>query len=329
MTRRIVFMGTPDYACPALGTLEQAKGVEVALVVTQPDRAAGRGRKFVAPPVKVTAERLGLRVYQTASLKTAELRQPIVDAQPDLIVVAAFGLILGRSILELPPLGCVNLHASLLPKYRGAAPISAAILRGDPVTGVTLMEMERGLDTGPILATLQADITPSDTTESLTGRLATIGAVLLEKNLGGLLDGVAVATPQPAGATLTRPLGKADGWIDWTKPADQIERHIRAMWSWPRAWTTLPTGEPLQVHAASIASDGVSANDEPGTIRASRAGVRVQCGDGALVIDRGQLPGGKPLTSPQLASRKDFTDLVVLGSGEPPATPGPLVLEID
>jgi methionyl-tRNA formyltransferase len=329
MTRRIVFMGTPDYACPALETLARAPGVEVALVVTQPDRAAGRGRKLVAPPVKVAAERLGLRVYQAASLKTAELRQPIVDALPDLIVVAAFGLILGQSILELPPLGCVNLHASLLPKYRGAAPISAAILRGDPVTGVTLMGMERGLDTGPILAKLEADITPADTTESLTGRLAMIGAVLLEMNLGDLLDGAADATPQPEGATLTRPLVKADGWIDWTQPADQVERHVRAMWSWPRAWTTMPSGDLLQIHAASIASDEVSTRDEPGTLRASRAGVHVQCGDGALVVDLGQLPGGKPLTGPQLASRKDFADPLVVANGDRPSTPGPLIVDID
>ncbi len=328
MTRRIVFMGTPDYACPSLETLARAPGVEISLVVTQPDRAAGRGRKLVAPPVKVTAERLGLPVYQTASLKSPELRQPIVDVQPDLIVVAAFGIILGRSILDLPPLGCVNLHASLLPKYRGAAPISAAILSGDPVTGVTLMGMERGLDTGPIHAALEIDINSNDTTESLTNRLAAAAARLMGDEIGNLLAGISNATPQPHGATLTRPLVKADGWIDWSWSADRIERHVRAMWSWPRAWTPLPSGEPLQIHAASVRPGEAFRVGEPGTLQATRDGIQVQCGSGVLAIERGQLPGGKPLTSAQLATRKDFASPVVLGAGNPPSTPGPMIVDV-
>ncbi len=322
-------MGTPDYACPSLETLARTPGVEIALVVTQPDRAAGRGRKLVAPPVKVTAERLDLPVYQTASLRSAELRQPIVDARPDLIVVAAFGIILGTSVLELPPLGCVNLHASLLPRYRGAAPISAAILRGDPVTGVTLMRMERGLDTGPIHASLEIDIHTGDTTESLTVRLATLAARLMEEQIGNLLDGSSTATPQPAGASLTRPLVKADGWIDWAMPAEHIERHVRAMWPWPRAWTSLPSGETFQIHAATVVSGEAAGSSEPGTLIAARGGLQVQSGAGNLVIGRGQLPGGKPLAGPQLATRKDFAASVVLGVEERPSTPGPLIVDID
>jgi methionyl-tRNA formyltransferase len=328
MTRRIVFMGTPDYSRPSLETLARAPGVEVALVVTQPDRAAGRGRKLLAPPVKVAAEQLGLPVHQAASLKTVELRQPIVDAKPDLIVVAAFGLILGRSILELPPLGCINLHASLLPRYRGAAPISAAILRGDPVTGVTLMGMERGLDTGPIHATMDVDIHHFDTTESLTDRLAIAAATLLEGHLEELLDGSSSSTPQPPGATLTRPLAKADGWIDWTVSAEQIERHVRAMWPWPRAWTKLPSGEPFQIHAASIEPRDTVTNGDPGTMRAMEGSLLVQCGEGTLMIQRGQLPGGKPLTGSQLATRSDFSGPLQLGIGEPPTTPGPLIVDV-
>jgi methionyl-tRNA formyltransferase len=322
-------MGTPDYACPPLETLARAAGVEVALVVTQPDRSAGRGRKLLAPPVKVAAEQLGLPVYQAATLKTAELRQPIVDARPDLIVVAAFGLILGRSILELPSLGCINLHASLLPRYRGAAPISAAILRGDPTTGVTLMGMERGLDTGPIHATMDVDIHQFDTTESLTDRLAIVAADLLAEHMEELLDGSSSSTPQPPGATLTRPLVKADGWIDWTASAEQIEHHVRAMWPWPRAWTTLPSGEPFQIHAASIEPSDPNSNDDPGTMRTMRGNLLIQCGGGTLMIQRGQLPGGKPLTGSQLATRSDFRETLQLGLGEPPATPGPLIVEVD
>jgi len=323
MTHRIVYMGTPEFACPALKTLARRDDVDVNLVVTQPDRASGRGRKLQAPPVKVLAESLGLRVYQTPSLRAPEQRQPIVDARPDLIVVAAFGLILGKSVLGLPRLGCVNLHASLLPHYRGASPISAAIATGDTESGVTLMRMERGLDTGPMLAIARTPILPADSTATLTDRLAKLAASLLDANLDSLLAGALPSTPQPDGATLARPLVKADGWLDWSRPAKELERHVRAMWPWPRAWTSLPDGRALQVHAANL--DPAAGPALPGTVVTDVTGFRVACGEGWLRVDVAQLPGGKPLSGAQLARGAGIVDGLVLGQGEPPATPGPMV----
>lgn len=319
---RIVYMGTPEFACPALAALDTEPAVEVALVVTQPDRPAGRGRKLQPPPVKRLAEELGLPVYQTPSLKSAEQREPIVAARPDLIVVAAFGLILGRSVLGAAAMGCVNLHASLLPRYRGASPVSAAILEGDATTGVTLMQMERGLDTGPMLATATVDIHAEDTTESLTPRLAEVAARLIVDSLSDLASGDLEAVPQPEGGSLTRPLVKADGWIDWSRPAVEIERLVRAMWAWPRAWTPLPSGEPLQIHRASIAPAN---GNPPGHITLDAGGLVVACGDAALRIDRGQLPGGKPLDGTQLTQSRALNGHVVLGAGIAPQTPGPMV----
>lgn len=326
MTIRVVYLGTPNFACPTLEALVNSADVSVELVVTQPDREAGRGRKLLAPPVKQLADRLGVNTYQTESLRTAEQRAPIAEAQPDLIVVAAFGLILGKSILELPPLGCLNLHASLLPKYRGAAPISAAIASGDVNTGVTLMQMERGLDSGPMLASSVINITSEDTTETLTDRLGEIAANLMLASLPKVIAGSLVPIDQPPGATLTRPLVKADGWIDWTLPATVIERHIRAMWSWPRAWTSLPHGESLQIHKASVVAT-TSDQINPGTIRMALGQLVVTCGEGALLIEIGQLPGGKPLAGHILARRPELNPETVLG-GARPTTPWPLITAV-
>ncbi|MBA2469121.1 MAG: methionyl-tRNA formyltransferase [Chloroflexia bacterium] len=323
MGRRIVYMGTPEFACPALKMLADQSDVEIGLVVTQPDRAAGRGRKMQAPPVKQLAESLLLPVYQTASLRTKEQRQPLLNLQPDLIVVAAFGLILGTSILELPPRGCVNLHASILPWYRGASPISASILNGDQETGVTLMRMERGLDTGPMLDTVRLDIAGDDTTASLTERLSLLAGELLVKNLDGLLTGSLPAVEQPPGASVTRPLVKTDGWIDWARPASEVERHVRAMWSWPRAWTTLPDGSPFQIHQAR--ADVESGPAVPGTMAVYDKALVVRCGDGWIRVERGQLAGGKPLTGSQLASTTQFAGSAILGGEVSPDVYGPMV----
>jgi methionyl-tRNA formyltransferase len=323
MTNRIIYMGTPQFACPALELLAGDDRVEVSLVVTQPDRPVGRGRKLQAPPVKVVAERLGLPVYQTPSLRSVEQRRPIVELEPDLIVVAAFGLILGKSILDLPRVGCVNLHASLLPLYRGASPISASILNGDEQTGVTLMQMERGLDTGPMLAQMALNIEPEDTTESLTGKLSTVAGDLLVAELGRILDGSLKPEPQPAGASLTRPLVKADGWIDWTQTAEAIERHVRAMWPWPRGWTTLPDGSQFQIHGSALGAVGEPA--APGEVTADRHGLRVCTGSGWIRIVTGQLAGGKPLNGAQLAAHREFRDRMVVGGLTGPEIPGPMV----
>jgi len=325
---RIVYMGTPEFACPTLRALAKDPDVELALVVTQPDRMAGRGRKLLSPPVKMVAAELGLPTYQTASLKTADQRMPIVDSAPDLIVVAAFGLILGSTILNLPPLGCINLHASLLPAYRGAAPISAAIANGDTESGVTLMRMERGLDTGPMLATSRLNINMTDTTASLTERLALSAAELMLASLGPLVQGSLPEQPQGSAASLTRPLTKSDGWLNWERPSIELERHVRAMWSWPRAWTTLSNGEAIQIHRSRVA-DGTVNGCEAGTIISHGNELAVQTGQGLLVIDLGQLPNGKPQPGLVLAQRSELISGQRLGQTGRPALVGPLVARVD
>ena len=289
---KIIFMGTPDFAVPALHVLAKRNDIDLCLVVTQPDRPAGRGKKLLAPPVAQAAEELDLPLIQTDSLRHPEIRQQIIDEQPDLVVVAAFGMILGKWILDLPTHGCVNLHASLLPKYRGASPISESILMGEPVTGVTLMQMDRGLDTGDMLATIEVPIQSDDTTESLTPKLATAAAELLDARLVELLAGSLTPVPQPEGATETRQLTKDDGRIDWNLPAIEIERQIRAMWSWPRAWSVLPDETRMQIHEANVsASDSLTV----GQLEVADGEVRIGTGDGVLEVVRAQLPGGKPI----------------------------------
>lgn len=315
----IVFMGTPTFACPALRVLAGRDDATVALVVTQPDRPAGRGRQLTSPPVKVCADELSLPVYQTASLRSVDLRAPIVEAHSTLIVVSAFGLILGRSILGLPPGGCVNLHASLLPKYRGASPVAAAILAGEKATGVTLMKMERGLDTGPMIAAIQRNIESWHTTDSLTAELGSDAATLLDRELGAMLDGTLHLAPQTGGATITRPMTKHDGAIDWSRPAQEIDRHIRAMWSWPRAFATLADGTTVQIHSAEpIATEGQGPH-QAGTL--VEDGI-VMTGSEGIRLLRVQFPGGRPLeghsirTYPSLRSGTTFLSLPV--SSTPP-----------
>lgn len=297
---RIIFMGTPEFAVPTLEMLSGRDDIDLRLVVTQPDRPSGRGKKLVSPPVKDTADAHDLPVLQTDSLRHAEVKQRIIDEKPDLVVVAAFGMILGKWILELPPLGCVNLHASLLPRHRGASPISAAILAGDDVTGVTLMQMDRGLDTGPMLAEIAVPIQADDTTESLTPKLAEAAARLLESNLEQLLAGELTPVPQPEGATETRQLTKDDGRIDWAKPAVEIERHVRAMWSWPRAWTVLPDDSRMQVHAAKVVTD---VSLPPGQISVDKKSALIGTGHNALELVRVQFPGGRPIEGHALVQK--------------------------
>ncbi len=291
---RIVYFGTPAYAVPTLESLLTEPRVRVALVVTQPDRPAGRGRKLNSPPVKDAALASAIPIYQPESLRTAEDREPIVAASADLFVVAAFGKIFGPKLLALPRLGSVNLHASLLPHYRGASPISAAILDGRAETGVTLMQMDSGLDTGPILAHQTLPIDSGATTASLTPSLAKIGAQLLIDRLDRLIDKTLDPMAQgDHGATLTRPLTKADGWIDWNRSAVEIERQVRAMWDWPRGWTTFD-GAQVQIHRASV--DSTPAEAVPGTVLITQGKTTVTTGDGHLVLDVAQSAGSKPLS---------------------------------
>lgn len=328
---RLIYLGTPEFAVPALKSLAARPDIDLALVVTQPDRPAGRGRHLTPPPVKIAASELNLPILQTHTLRDPDIRARITDLAPDLIVVAAFGLILGRWILDLPAHGCVNLHASFLPNYRGANPIATAILNGDPVTGVSLMRMEPGLDTGPVFATASIPILPTDTTESLTPRLAELAAHLITDHLDALLDSSIPAIPQPDTATLTRPLVKADGRLDWTSPAPVLERQIRAMWPWPRAFTTLPdaTATALQIHAATLTDPSTVENvpsaspaglilPNPSATADGKPGILVATGTssdrGALLLTTVQLPGGRPLSGPALTNHPALTPGTILGS---------------
>jgi methionyl-tRNA formyltransferase len=324
----VVFFGTPEFAVPALRRLAGDSTFDVRLVVTQPDRPSGRGRRLASPPVRLVAEELALPVYQTDSLRTPELRAPVATVGADLFVVAAFGVIFGPKVLTLPRRGCVNIHASLLPAYRGASPISAAIACGESVTGVSLMVMDTGLDTGGVFATSQVPIDDTDTTETLTTKLAEAGAALAGSRLAGYVDGALVPSGQPReGASMTRPLIKADGWIDWTVPAHHIERLTRAMWPWPRAWTTLD-GEPFQIHRCSVADllVGASGSLDSGAVFRANGDLAVQCGDGAVILDRVQRAGGRPINGRELLRSQPYLEGARLGAeGGPSRLPGPLV----
>ena len=323
----VVFFGTPAFAVPTLAHLANDDRFDVRLVVTQPDRPAGRGRKLETSAVKVAAESMGLPVYQPDSLRTAALREPLVRAGADVFVVAAYGLIFGPKTLAIPRRGCVNVHASLLPAYRGASPVAAAILRGDPVAGVTLMLMEEGLDTGPMLAQVETAVEDDDTTASLSERLADLGASLTIARLPDYLTGTRQPTPQPrAGATLTRPLHKVDGWLNWSLPVADLERTVRAMWPWPRAWTLFDQ-EPLQIHAAGVAAlPDEGAGQPAGTLIDLGGEPAVVCGDGVLVLRRLLPAGGKAMDGRSFLAGRRYALTQVLGEGGPPPAPPPLIV---
>jgi methionyl-tRNA formyltransferase len=250
MSLRIVFMGSPDFAVPTLRAL--AEHYTVAGVITQPDRPAGRGRTLTPPPVKVLAQALSLPVVQPEKLREPAAQEALQQWAPDLIVVAAFGQILRKSVLELPRHGCINVHASLLPRWRGAAPIQAAILHGDPVTGATIMQMDPGIDTGPILTQQVIDIATDDTAGTLSTRLAEAGAALLIKTLPGYLRGEFIPQPQDDRQSTYAPmLSKEDGLLDFAQSAADLERRVRAFQPWPGAFMDWQ-GQPLKVLRAHV-----------------------------------------------------------------------------
>ncbi len=305
---RVVFMGTPDFAVPSLRALVAATapgviwpgGVDIVGVITRPDRPAGRGRQVAHSPVKQFALSAALPVYQPGSLRRPEAQRQLEALTPNLIVVAAFGQILPPEILRLPTRGCLNVHASLLPRWRGASPVAAAIRAGDTETGVTIMAMDEGLDTGAIIAARATPIGPEETAGALTSRLAELGASLLVATLPAWLEGSARLTPQDESrATLTRPLRKEDGRLDWTRSADELSRVVRAMTPWPGAFTTW-NGKLLKVlEAAPIPRTGGGAPGAcyltpPGTPDGPLACV---CGEGALALRVIQLEGKRALTS--------------------------------
>jgi len=292
---RLVFAGTPDFAVPSLQALIDA-GHDLVAVYTQPDRPAGRGRKLHQSPVKSLALSHGIPVCQPLSLKRdsgalAELRA----LAPDLMVVAAYGLILPVPVLEAPRLGCVNVHASLLPRWRGAAPIQRAVLAGDSVSGVCIMRMEAGLDTGPVYLCREVTLEAAETGGSLHDKLAVLGARALIEALPGIADGSRVPEPQDAAlATYASKLDKAEARIDWGHSAVAIERQVRAFDPWPVAQTSLK-GESLRIWSAqAIEGGGVGAR--PGeVVSAEKNGILVATGDGLLRITRLQPPGKRAM----------------------------------
>ena len=292
---RLVFAGTPEFALPGLRACLGA-GVEVAAVYTQPDRPAGRGRKLAPSPVKQAALAAGIPVEQPESLRSPEARARLQAYAPDLMVVIAYGLILPRRVLAMPRLGCWNVHASLLPRWRGAAPIQRAILAGDAQTGVCLMRMEAGLDTGPVLLAESTSIRADDTGGSLHDRLAGMGARVLAEGLRRAVAGEALhATPQTeAGATYAHKLDKAEAKLDFTRPAIELERKVRAFNPWPVAEAEL-AGERVRVWKAEASDLGPgTGNRQPGEIAAaSRRGIDIACGDGVLRILTLQRAGGR------------------------------------
>jgi methionyl-tRNA formyltransferase len=325
MQARIVFMGTPEFSVPALEALGRLVGdPERLLVVTQPDRPAGRGRRLQPPPVRMVAERLGMDLLQVATMKDPEARERLEAFAPNLIVVAAFGLILPRWVLRLPSHGCVNLHASLLPRFRGASPVAAAIACGDRQSGVVLMEMEAGLDTGGVYALEAVDITTEETTESLTARLAEVGAHVLVSHLDALLRGELTVNPQQGQVVETRKIYKDHGAVDWERDAVELERHVRAMWSWPRAWTVGNGGLRVQIHTADVAAGaGV-----PGTVIGHDAdGVSVACGDGALRLRTVQLAGKQPVPASSLRQHPAFAPGAAFSRGDGFVEPAPWIVD--
>lgn len=308
---RIVFAGTPEFAAQHLQALLNA-GRTIVAVYTQPDRPAGRGQKLAPSPVKQLAVQHGIPVYQPQSLRDPAAQAELAALQADLMVVVAYGLILPQAVLDLPRLGCINSHASLLPRWRGAAPIQRAIEAGDDASGVTVMQMEAGLDTGPMLLKVSTPITAEDTGGTLHDRLAALGSQAVARAVDALAAGTLQPEPQDdALATYAHKLSKDEARIDWRRPAVELERLVRAFNPWPICHTTLG-GEALKVHAARLGAG----QGEPGHIlEASRNGLTVACGEGALSLTRLQLPGGKPLDFADLynSRREQFAAGQVLG----------------
>jgi methionyl-tRNA formyltransferase len=308
---RIVFAGTPEFAAQHLQALLDA-GREIVAVYTQPDRPAGRGQKLAPSPVKQLALLHGIAVYQPQTLRDPAAQTELAALTPDLMVVVAYGLILPQVVLDTPRLGCINSHASLLPRWRGAAPIQRAIEAGDASSGVTVMQMEAGLDTGPMLLKVTTTITAEDTGGSLHDRLATLGSQAVVEAVTKLAAGELRGEVQDDSlATYAHKLNKDEARLDWSRPAVELERLVRAFNPWPICHSTL-NGEALKVHAAQL-GEGQGA---PGSVLAAdRSGLTVACGEGALRLTRLQLPGGKPLSFADLynSRREQFAPGLVLG----------------
>jgi len=292
---KIIFAGTPEFAATSLQALIDQGKHQVIAVYSQPDRPAGRGQKLLPSPVKKVALEHQIPVYQPLSLKTPEAQEELKALGADLMVVAAYGLILPKAVLDTPRLGCINVHASLLPRWRGAAPIQRAIAAGDQETGITIMQMDVGLDTGAMLHKLRTEIQPDDTGGSLHDRLAELGAQALLESLENLTERQARAEPQDDSlATYAHKLDKDEARIDWRRPASEVARLVRAFNPWPVAFTE-DQGERIRIWSAEVVSG--SADQPAGTILArERDGVVVACGQDALKITQLQLPGARAMS---------------------------------
>lgn len=302
---RIVFAGTPAFAVPSLRAAHARN--EVVAVYTQPDRPAGRGRGLTPSPVKLEAIQRGIPVLQPESLRKKSSQEALRELAPDLMIVVAYGLILPQAVLDIPRYGCWNVHASMLPRWRGAAPIQRAIEAGDAETGVCLMQMEAGLDTGPVLLSQRTPIGEQETGGQLHDRLSELGARVLADGLGLLRAGMRpVAQPQPeAGATYAHKLEKHEARLDWSQSADALARKVRAFEPWPVAEASV-AGERLRIHGA-VALD-LAHRAEPGTLlTAGRQGLDIACGQGALRLRVVQREGGKAITAADyLNARRDL-----------------------
>ena len=295
---RLVFMGTPAFVLPVLDALLAAPEVQIVGVYTPPDRPRGRGRSPEMPPVKSYAQGRGLAVYQPATLRRLSAQEEMASLRPDVIVVAAYGRILPSPVLETPPHGCLNLHPSLLPEYRGPSPVVTALLNGRASSGVTLMQLDQGMDTGPIIAQREYSISSEDTADTLTAALFSLGATLLIDHLDAWVAGELSAQPQDASrATATRKLERADGQADWQLSAEQLERRQRAYTPWPGLYTHWQ-GQVLKLLDVTALPEAASGEYQPGQVVPLEPGpapVGVKVADGVLGLKRLQLEGRRPV----------------------------------
>ena len=295
---RLVFAGTPDFAATALKALLQTDH-QVVGVYTQPDRPSGRGRKLIPSPVKQVALDAGIAVFQPQSLKAPEAQAELKALAADVMIVAAYGLILPKTVLAIPRHGCLNIHASLLPRWRGAAPIQRAIAAGDKETGITIMQMDAGLDTGDMLLKLSTPIEESDTGGSLHDRLADLGGQAIVDALAGLEEGSQTPEPQDdLQACYARKLSKEEGHLDWTEDASALSRRVRAFNPWPGTYTDAG-GQRIRIHAAEVID--ITSDRHPGTVvERSKDGIDIACGLDVLRVTRLQLPGSRPQSARDL-----------------------------
>lgn len=309
---KILFMGTPDFAAVCLDAVA-ATGENIVGVITQPDKPKGRGYTLMPPPVKVKAQELGLTVYQPERVRGEEFAELLSDLDPDLIIVVAYGKILPKNVLDYPRCGCINAHASLLPKYRGAAPIQRAIMDGETETGVTAMYMDEGLDTGDMILSKKVTIEDADNFEAVHDKLARAGADALRDVIAALNAGTLTRTPQPEGATYAAKIEDADMVIDFTRPARELHCQIRALSPIPIAYTLMPDGKRLRIFAAEWSDEASS--ERPGTVVSVSGGrISVSTGDGVLMITQCQPEGKRRMTAADLINGRRIAVGDVLGA---------------